>query len=75
MERKAKAEVQDKAKIYTRVEFEGLRLLAFRAAERAGLRYTANLLGFCSGDGSIIETKNWAKIKIENLQENVASHI
>lgn len=45
-ERKAKALAEEKKKVERRVSFEGTRLLAARAAAKAGFWYTANLLGF-----------------------------
>lgn len=46
MERRAKAEAEERERTKIRVDLEGWRLLAVRAAERVGFWYTANLLGF-----------------------------
>ncbi|TXG73883.1 hypothetical protein EZV62_002462 [Acer yangbiense] len=49
IERRAKAEAEEIAKKQIRVDLEGWRLLAVRAAERSGFWYTVNLLGFSGG--------------------------
>lgn len=47
-ERRAKAEAEEREKMKTIVGFEGWRLLAVRAADRAGFWYTVNFEG-CNG--------------------------
>ncbi|PON80421.1 hypothetical protein TorRG33x02_234250 [Trema orientale] len=50
MARRAKAEAEEREKMRKRVELEGWRLVAVRAAEKAGFWYTENLeLGFFNG--------------------------
>lgn len=52
MDRRTRAEAEERAKKQRRADLEGWRLLAVRAAERAGFWYTANLVGFGGGDAA-----------------------
>ena len=50
MERRAKAEAEEREKMQRRVDLEGCRLVVVRAADRIGFWYTENFEGFDGGE-------------------------